>query len=164
MARSARPPHFSHAPCRNQQNCGKVFDTYELRSHIDDLFAVVNAQKARARSGEAYTGLDAWRNDLPPRTAARARTVPRLEAERQRLRKELDEVGAPSRNVSDPPLTDAQLESQAAGRQAQMQEYVRAKQSADAEAVRVLDEVEAVGRAPYAQSAANVLSDIHTVG
>jgi hypothetical protein len=48
--------------------------------------------RTRAKDGVIYTGADAWREDIPPRTAARARTVPVLEAERARLQAELDEV------------------------------------------------------------------------
>lgn len=47
--------------------------------------------RARQKAGE-QPGSDTWRADLDPRTAARARTVPLLTEERDRLRAELAEV------------------------------------------------------------------------
>jgi hypothetical protein len=52
----------------------------------------VQDARARARSDTPYTGSDVWRPDIPPRTLARARTVPVLETERDRLQAELKEV------------------------------------------------------------------------
>ena len=48
--------------------------------------------EARARKQTGYTGKDVWKEDLQPRAAVRARTIPLLEQERDRLMAELAEV------------------------------------------------------------------------
>jgi hypothetical protein len=69
-----------------------VFDKYELIERMNELDRIIREARDRAASGEAYAGADTWRPDIPPRQAARARTVPILEAERERLLAELAEV------------------------------------------------------------------------
>jgi hypothetical protein len=56
------------------------------------MYAIVHEGRQRRQRGELYTGRDAWRDDIPPHTATRARTVPVLEEERDRLRTALVEV------------------------------------------------------------------------
>lgn len=61
-----------------------------MRENLDSLHAVVTDARARKQAG--YDGRDVWREDLPPGAAVRARTVPVLEKERERLRAELQSV------------------------------------------------------------------------
>jgi hypothetical protein len=67
-----------------------VFAEYELKYNIDILHAVVTEARARKQRGEI--GNDVWREDLQPKAAVRARTVPLLEKEAAKLRATLDEV------------------------------------------------------------------------
>ena len=48
--------------------------------------------EARARAESGKIGPDVWKETLEPRVSTRARTVPLLEAERNRLRGVLDKV------------------------------------------------------------------------
>lgn len=61
-----------------------------MKKNLDNLHAVVTEARARKQAG--YTGKDVWREDLHPKTAVRARTVPLLEKERDRLLAELKQV------------------------------------------------------------------------
>lgn len=67
-----------------------MFKKYNVKENLDNLHAVVTAARARRQTG--YGGKDVWREDLQPRGAVRARTVPLLEKERDRLRAELSQV------------------------------------------------------------------------
>jgi hypothetical protein len=67
-----------------------VFAEYDLKHNIDILHAVVTEARSRKQSG--LIGNDVWREDLSPKAAVRARTVPLLEKEAMRLRATLDEV------------------------------------------------------------------------
>jgi hypothetical protein len=58
---------------------------------LDELGAISKEAKARQQAG-GYNGKDVWRDDLAPRDAVRARTIPLLENERVRLEQELKEV------------------------------------------------------------------------
>ena len=73
-----------------QENCEGLFKKYNVKENLDNLHAVVTA--ARARKEMSYEGKDIWREDLQPRAAVRARTIPLLERERDRLRAELSQV------------------------------------------------------------------------
>jgi hypothetical protein len=75
-----------------QQRCDEVFDKYSLRERIDEMYTIVQEGRQRRQRGETYAGRDAWRDDIPPHTATRARTVPVLEEERQRLCSILEEA------------------------------------------------------------------------
>ena len=63
----------------------------DARANIDRLDAVVVDARRRKREGVPVPK-DAWREGLAPRGAVRARTVPVLEAERDRLRAQLAQV------------------------------------------------------------------------
>ncbi|KAI0654078.1 hypothetical protein C8Q70DRAFT_1030866 [Cubamyces menziesii] len=102
------------------ENCEELFKKYNVKENLDNLHAVVTAARARKQAG--YDGKDVWREDLQPRAAVRARTIPLLEKERDRLRAELSQ------------LTEENLELQS-----QMQRNVQAKDDADADAARLLD-------------------------
>lgn len=73
-----------------QEATDRFFDDINLRQCIDDLHAAVVDAKLRKQKGEARP--DIWREDLHPRAATRARTIPLLERERERLLAELQEV------------------------------------------------------------------------
>ena len=73
-----------------QENCEELFKKYNVKENLDNLHAVVTA--ARARKQADYDSKDVWREDLQPRAAVRARTIPLLEHERDRLRAELAQV------------------------------------------------------------------------
>ena len=61
-----------------------------MKSNLDRLHAVVT--EAKQRQSEGYTGDDVWREDLKPDGAARAKILPLLEEERERLEAQLAEV------------------------------------------------------------------------
>jgi hypothetical protein len=85
----------------------KFFDDINLRQCIDDLHAAVVDAKLRKQKGEVRP--DTWKEDLHPRAATRARTVPLLERERERLLAELQEVF--SVDISHPQLLTPRLSS-----------------------------------------------------
>ena len=58
---------------------------------MDKLHAVVTEAKARKQADDV-DGADIWKEDLAPRAAVRAKTIPLLQQERDRLMAELDEV------------------------------------------------------------------------
>ncbi|KAI0642443.1 hypothetical protein C8Q79DRAFT_985896 [Trametes meyenii] len=101
-------------------NCEELFKKYNVKENLDNLHGVVTA--ARVRRQAEYLGNDLWREDLQPRAAVRARTVPLLEKERDRLRAEL-----------------SQLTNENSELQSQMRHNVQAKEEADADAVKLLD-------------------------
>ncbi|RPD61048.1 hypothetical protein L226DRAFT_612776 [Lentinus tigrinus ALCF2SS1-7] len=102
------------------ENCEELFKKYNVKENLDNLHAVVTAARARKQTG--YDGKDVWREDLQPRTAVRARTIPLLERERDRLKAEL-----------------AQLTAENSELQSEMERNIRAKEEADREAARLLD-------------------------
>lgn len=61
-----------------------------MKDNIDVLHAVVTEARARKQGGEI--GVDVWREDLQPMAAVRARTVPVLQSEAERLRMTLEQV------------------------------------------------------------------------
>ena len=73
-----------------QEATDKFFDEVKLKQCVDDLHAAVVDAKLRKQKGVVRP--DIWREDLHPRAATRARTVPLLEKERERLLAELQEV------------------------------------------------------------------------
>lgn len=74
----------------SQEACEQLLKQYGVRENLDSLHAVVTEARARKQAG--YDGHDVWREDLSPGAAVRARTVPVLEKERERLRAELQSV------------------------------------------------------------------------
>ncbi|KAF9646490.1 hypothetical protein BDM02DRAFT_3004751 [Thelephora ganbajun] len=68
----------------------KFLDDINLKQCIDDLHAAVVDAKLRKQKSEDRP--DIWREDLHPRAATRARTIPLLEKERERLLAELQEL------------------------------------------------------------------------
>ncbi|PIL25364.1 hypothetical protein GSI_13254 [Ganoderma sinense ZZ0214-1] len=102
------------------ENCEELFKKYNVKENLDNLHAVVTA--ARARKQANYDSKDVWREDLQPRAAVRARTIPLLEHERDRLRAELGL------------LTEENLELES-----QMRQNVHGTEEADRDASRLLD-------------------------
>jgi len=102
------------------ENCEELLKQLNVRENLDNLHTVVT--EARARKQNGYDGKDIWREDLHPGTAVRARTVPLLEKERERLRAELKELNGENLEL-----------------QSEMQDNVKARDEVDAEASRLLD-------------------------
>ena len=65
----------------------------DVKPNVDTLHAVVTEARARKKAG--YTGKDVWREDIQPSAAVRARIIPILEAEKERLKAQLEEVRIP---------------------------------------------------------------------
>ncbi|KZT72017.1 hypothetical protein DAEQUDRAFT_723667 [Daedalea quercina L-15889] len=102
------------------ESCEQLLKQYNVRENLDSLHAVVT--EARARKQSSYDGKDVWREDLHPGAAVRARTVPVLESERDRLRAELQSLDAKNKSL-----------------QSEMQQNVQAREEVDAEASQLLD-------------------------
>jgi len=98
---------------------------FNVKENLDKLHAVVTEAKARKQQPEPYQGHDLWMENLQPRAAVRARTIPLLEKERDRLKETL-----------------AELEQNNLQLQAEMQANVKAREEADAEVVAILDFLE----------------------
>ena len=65
-------------------------EAYKAADALDTLHEHVT--EARAFKKAEIIPKNAWKRDLEPRTAVRARTVPTLEKERDRMRERLQEV------------------------------------------------------------------------
>lgn len=87
---SRESPH--HLVCADnesyQASCETIFKEFNVRESINVLHGVVTDARARKQRGETG-GKDIWREDLDPHTAVRARTVPVLEAEVEKLKETL---------------------------------------------------------------------------
>ncbi|KAI6138310.1 hypothetical protein BKA82DRAFT_4240848 [Pisolithus tinctorius] len=72
-------------------SCEQLFKDYSIRENINTLHTVVT----EARAGKQCTEVDRkdlWKEDLDPQGAVRARTVPVLQAERERLKETLHQL------------------------------------------------------------------------
>lgn len=116
-----------------------------MKDNLDNLHAVVTAARARKEAG--YDGKDVWRDDLQPRAAVRARTIPLLEEERNRLHAELAQVvfELPTR-CSCVILTVARIKltQENSELQSEIQRNVQTKEEADKDAARLLDVLDKV--------------------
>ncbi|KAF5350949.1 hypothetical protein D9757_013734 [Collybiopsis confluens] len=76
------------------RDLSKLFETYSLRENIDALHTIVAEAKERKKNSASgvSSDKDVWREDLEPRGAIAARTIPMLEREAKRLRESLVEV------------------------------------------------------------------------
>ncbi|KAL4066049.1 hypothetical protein V8B97DRAFT_1933510 [Scleroderma yunnanense] len=72
-------------------SCEALFKDFNVRENINTLHAVVTEARNRKQRGEVDR-TDLWREDLDPRAAVRARTVPTLQAEAERLRATLQKL------------------------------------------------------------------------
>ncbi|KAI6042061.1 hypothetical protein EDC04DRAFT_3109234 [Pisolithus marmoratus] len=72
-------------------SCERLFKDSNVRENINTLHTVVAEARARKQRGE-LDRKDLWKEDLDPRAAVRARTVPILQAERERLKETLQKL------------------------------------------------------------------------
>jgi hypothetical protein len=77
-----------------KKNCAEILKDNDAQARIDEFDAVIVDARLRRRAS-APVPPDAWREDLTPRQAVRARTVPLLEQERDRLKGYLAQVCRP---------------------------------------------------------------------
>ncbi|KAG9309576.1 hypothetical protein JVU11DRAFT_10557 [Chiua virens] len=102
----------------DQASCETLFRDFDVRESINVLHHVVTDARGRKQRDETE-GKDIWKVDLEPRAAVRARTVPVLEAEVERLKE-----------------TATNEENQASFEQ--LKANVRRQQEADAESAELL--------------------------
>jgi len=113
------------------------------------LHGVVTEARARRQRGET-PGADRWREDLQPREAMRARTIPTLERERDLLRARLAQVRRPKK-LADRVTLIAQMEKENMELYDQVQENVAAQERTDAKTAEMFaffDEVRAITLCP----------------
>ncbi|KZT43240.1 hypothetical protein SISSUDRAFT_1116602 [Sistotremastrum suecicum HHB10207 ss-3] len=103
-----------------EKDAEDILQAYGAPAAIDTLHQVVTEARERKKSG--YTGKDVWKPDLEPRAAVRARTIPVLENERDRLLATLQE-----------------LESDNEEMMARLQKLTTESDEADANAKKLLD-------------------------
>ncbi|KAI6152441.1 hypothetical protein BKA82DRAFT_4111324 [Pisolithus tinctorius] len=72
-------------------SCEWLFKDYSIRENINTLHAVVTEARAGKQRAEVDRK-DLWKEDLDPLGAVRARTVPVLQAERERLKETLHQA------------------------------------------------------------------------
>ena len=101
------------------------------------------ATEARARYHKGEMGKDVWREDMDPRTAVRARTIPVLEAEAARLRAQLAQVCHVITNIF-LGLSGGQMEERNLQRQRELEEKVREKQEAEEKIKAIFDFLDSV--------------------
>ncbi|KII87251.1 hypothetical protein PLICRDRAFT_42888 [Plicaturopsis crispa FD-325 SS-3] len=106
----------AHMETEIAKRCDETAEAYAFRENIDILHAVVTEARERRRRAE-HGSKDVWRETLQPREAIRARTVPLLISERDKLRAWLKE-----------------LEEENRGLQAQVVANVRSREGVDAKA------------------------------
>ncbi|KAH9931938.1 uncharacterized protein B0H18DRAFT_988750 [Fomitopsis serialis] len=102
------------------ESCEQLLKQYNVRENLDSLHAVVTESRAKKQAG--YDGRDVWREDLHPSAAVRARTIPLLDKERDRLRAELQSLDTENRRL-----------------QSQMQRNMQAREEVDTEVSQLLD-------------------------
>ena len=73
-----------------QRDLDKLFKDYNIQESIDILHKVVNDAKERKARGDAEK--DTWKDNLEPKVAVCARTVPVLNSEAGRLRNLISQV------------------------------------------------------------------------
>ena len=81
-----------------QDTTKDILDSYGAAQAIDTLHGVVSLARERHKKGESPK--EVWRADLAPRAAVRARTIPLLQRERDRMQAVLQEVSLVSYAVS----------------------------------------------------------------
>ncbi|KAF8636426.1 hypothetical protein AX17_003608 [Amanita inopinata Kibby_2008] len=82
---------------QNFRDLDKLFKDYNVQENIDTLHRIVLEAKDRKATGEVRK--DAWKEDLEPRAAVCARTIPILTAEAQRLRESLTTLEEENREM-----------------------------------------------------------------
>jgi len=110
---------------QNFRDLDKTFKDYKVQENIDILHKVVN--EAKDRKAKREIGNDAWWEDLEPRAAISAKTIPILESELKRMREAL-----------------ATLEEENMQLQSQIEENVKATDDANEHTVKLLDKLDGV--------------------
>ncbi|KAF8967640.1 hypothetical protein BDZ97DRAFT_1802568 [Flammula alnicola] len=110
---------------QNFRDLDKLFNDYNIQESVDTLHKVVNDAKERKARGDA--GKDTWKDNLDPRVAVCARTVPVLNSESARLRALISQLDDENR----------QLESE-------LQERVKATENANERVLSLTDKLDAV--------------------
>ncbi|KXN86556.1 hypothetical protein AN958_09860 [Leucoagaricus sp. SymC.cos] len=108
---------------QDRDDITQLFEKYRVRENIDILHKIVTDAKTRKERGEITR--DVWREDLQPRNAVCARTIPVLVAEAARLRETL-----------------AQLEEENRELQTQLDDNIQAKDEADLKTLELLQRLE----------------------
>ncbi|KAG8214983.1 hypothetical protein J3R82DRAFT_8386 [Butyriboletus roseoflavus] len=72
-------------------SCETLFKDFEVRESINVLHGVVTDARARKQRGE-MEAKDIWKEALEPRAAARARTIPILESDVEKLKATLQNL------------------------------------------------------------------------
>ncbi|KAG7444426.1 uncharacterized protein BT62DRAFT_952212, partial [Guyanagaster necrorhizus] len=85
----------------------RLFRTVNVQENIDILHYIINKAKERKEAGMERN--DEWREDLEPRVAIAARTIPKLEEENARLREILSQMRIEQENSA----LNAQLQDRA---------------------------------------------------
>ncbi|KAF9475214.1 hypothetical protein BDN70DRAFT_883973 [Pholiota conissans] len=110
---------------QNFRDLDKLFTDYNIQESIDTLHKVVNDAKDRKARGDA--GKDTWKDELDPRVAVCARTVPVLNSEAARLRTLISQIEDENRQLD-----------------AELQEKVKATENANERVLELLDTLDAV--------------------
>lgn len=75
-----------------QDQCDQLLANHNAAAATDVLHEIVLEGRARKQVGQHSASKDIWTPDLKPQSAVQARTIPVLEAERERMLAELDKV------------------------------------------------------------------------
>ncbi|KAH9479484.1 hypothetical protein JR316_0008078 [Psilocybe cubensis] len=110
---------------QNLRDLDKLFTDYNVKEKIDVLHKVVIEAKDRKEKGDL--GKDIWKEDLDPRVAVCARTVPVLKSEAARLRKLIAEIEEENREL-----------------EAELQEKVKATDDANEQVLKTLDKLDLI--------------------
>ncbi|PPQ90754.1 hypothetical protein CVT25_010143 [Psilocybe cyanescens] len=108
-----------------KRDLDKLFTDYNIKEKIDILHKVVNEAKDRKARGEA--GKDTWKDDLDPRVAVCARTVPVLNSEAARLRTLISQLEEENREL-----------------EAELQEKVKATEDVNERVLETIDKLDLV--------------------
>ncbi|KAK7687325.1 hypothetical protein QCA50_009831 [Cerrena zonata] len=111
-----------HMESNITNRCEDLLTQFNVKENVDKLHAVVTDARARKQVDDDYDGKDLWKEDLPPRAAVRAKTVPLLQQERDRLKAELEELDQENQRL-----------------QAMMQANIDAQNAADEQTTALLD-------------------------
>lgn len=112
-----------------------------MHDNIEILNKVVEDAKTRKANGVA--GPSIWKEDLQPRAAVCARTIPLLEVEAKRLRETLASVSM-LYYIGIQLLIKTQCEAENLDLQMQLEKSTKATEKMDARTVALLDKLDAV--------------------
>ncbi|KAG6873505.1 hypothetical protein C0995_014773 [Termitomyces sp. Mi166 len=126
---------------QNVNDLEQLFKDYAVQENIDILHRVVNEAKERKAQGEVNK--DVWRENLNPREAVSARTIPIIESEVKRLREALAEVWL-ALDVYLSFLRSHQIQEENRSLQTQIEENVTAVVNTKKTAKQLLDKLDRV--------------------